>query len=276
MKDEGLVTATAPPQHRVIIFHPFALTIFILLILATPLVAQTNINSATKKQLTELPYIGEVKAEAIVNHRKKHGPFNSIRDIQNVPGIGEKSFLILEPLIAVSGTTQQATAPIQEHNEPIAQAIRTGQIMILTNQQYLPMLRNFIRTAKHRIDIGMYIFKVGKSEKNGPRLVLNELIAARKRGVKINVTLENSSYSDSLNTDNKRVARLLRKNKIKVKFDSKKRTTHTKIVIIDGRFAFIGSHNFTHSALTKNNEITLLLDNPRVTRDISKYLNNIH
>ncbi len=274
MQDEDWLDNIAPHQRPVLVLQSLLFTL-LLLSLVTSVFAQTNINSASKTQLTELPYIGEVKAEAIINHRKKNGPFKSIRDIQNVPGIGEKSFLILEPLITISGTTK-TPKPKNEPDAPIAQSIRTGQIMILTNQQYLPMLRNFIRTAKYRIDIGMYIFKVGKSKNNGPRRVLNELIAARKRGIKVNIILENSSYSESLNEDNRRVARMLRRNKINVRFDSKKRTTHTKIVIIDGRFAFIGSHNFTHSALTKNNEITLLLDNPRVIRDISKYLTNIN
>lgn len=273
MQDEGWLNNTVPPQWPAFTLHSLLFTL--LLFIATPVFAQTNINNASKTQLTELPYIGEVKAEAIISYRKKNGSFKSIKDIQNVPGIGEKTFLILEPLIAISGTTKTPNSE-NEPADPIAQSIRTGQIMILTNQQYLPMLRNFIRTAKYRIDIGMYIFKVGKSKNNGPRQVLNELVAARKRGVKINIILENSSYSVSLNEDNRRVARILRRNKIKVKFDSKKRTTHTKIVIIDGRFAFIGSHNFTHSALTRNNEITLLLDNPRVVRDISKYLTNIN
>ena len=256
--------------------RPIVTRLILILLIATPVFAQTNINSATKTQLTKLPYIGEIKAEAIIRHRKKNGPFKSIRDIQDVPGIGEKSFLILEPLIAVSGQSKAPKSTSQTTDDPVAQSIRTGQIMILTNQQYLPMLKSFIKTAKHRIDIGMYIFKVGKSPKNGPRQVLNALIAAQKRGVKIHVTLENSSYSESLNIDNQRVARMLRRHNISVKFDSKKRTTHTKIVIIDGRFAFVGSHNFTHSALTKNNEITLLLDNPRVIRDISKYLTGIN
>jgi competence ComEA-like helix-hairpin-helix protein len=256
--------------------------IFLLLTPFSPAIAsQTNINTATKQELLTLPYIGEAKAAAIISHRQLHGPFTSPQDIQDVPGIGEKSFLILEPLIGVSNAPSQAhskqTSPTSDREDPqaTAQAIRTGQIMILTNQQYLPMLKEFIHNAQHRIDIGMYIFKVGTSDSNGPRQIMNELIRARKRGVKVSVVLENSSYSDSLNEDNGRVARILGKNHITVKFDSLKRTTHTKIVLIDGRFAFIGSHNFTHSALTQNNEITLLLDNPRVARDIQQYLTKI-
>jgi competence ComEA-like helix-hairpin-helix protein len=267
MKDERWV--------KIFIYTILPSFIFILF-LTSPVFGRVNINTATKQELTSLPYIGEIKAEAIINYRIKHGSFKSAADIQDVPGIGEKSFLILKPLISVSNTSETPqTQNKPADNLPLAQSIRTGQIMVLTNQQYLPMLRNFIRTAKYRIDIGMYIFKIGKSATNAPRLILNDLIAARKRGVKITIILENSSYSDSLNNDNRRVARILRKNHITVKFDSKKRTTHTKIVIIDDRFAFIGSHNFTNSALKRNNEITLLLDNPRIVRNISSYLNNI-
>ena len=279
MKDERLTQRTFCRLRSPFILYALLIT----LLTGQAVASQTNINTATKQELTTLPYIGEVKAEAIISYRQNHGPFTTNHDIQNVDGIGEKSYLILNPLISIADTappvqptTTQDKSPItKEKQPPFAQPIRTGQIMILTNQQYLPMLINFIQTAKYRIDIGMYIFKVGKSEANGPRRVMAELIRARKRGVKVNVTLEKSSYNNSLNDDNKQVAKILRRNKITVKLDSKKRTTHTKIVIIDGRFGFIGSHNFTHSALTKNNEITLLLDNPRVVGDISRYLNNI-
>ena len=54
---------------------------------------------------------------------------------------------------------------------------------------------------------------------------------------------------------------MLRRNKISVYFDSRKTTTHTKIVVIDKRFCFIGSHNMTHSALAYNHEFSLLIDN---------------
>ena len=51
-----------------------------------------NINEASVSELTVLDGIGYFKAEAIVNYRAKHGPFQSIRDIMNVPGIGEGIF----------------------------------------------------------------------------------------------------------------------------------------------------------------------------------------
>jgi competence protein ComEA len=49
-----------------------------------------NINQASVDQLQELPGIGPARAEAIVRYREEHGPFTSLDEITNVPGIGQK------------------------------------------------------------------------------------------------------------------------------------------------------------------------------------------
>ncbi len=51
-----------------------------------------NINTATKEQLMTLNGIGEVKAIAIINYRQEKGVFNSVDEIKNISGIGEKTF----------------------------------------------------------------------------------------------------------------------------------------------------------------------------------------
>ena len=48
-----------------------------------------NINTATAQELEELPYIGEVRAQAIVEERERGGPFLRVEDITRVSGIGE-------------------------------------------------------------------------------------------------------------------------------------------------------------------------------------------
>ncbi|MDQ0416215.1 competence protein ComEA [Croceifilum oryzae] len=64
-----------------------------------PLVGQSDasskngkvaINSASSKELEELPGVGAAKAEAIIQYREKNGPFKRAADIAKVPGIGEK------------------------------------------------------------------------------------------------------------------------------------------------------------------------------------------
>lgn len=81
-----------------ILFFSFTLNAF----------AVVNLNTATPEQLESLKGIGPAKAAAIVEYRKKNGNFKTVDDLNNVPGIGDKTLAKLKPEITVSGTT---TAP---------------------------------------------------------------------------------------------------------------------------------------------------------------------
>lgn len=48
-----------------------------------------NLNSATAAQLEDLPGVGPVLADRIVGHRTERGPFHTVEDLLDVPGIGE-------------------------------------------------------------------------------------------------------------------------------------------------------------------------------------------
>lgn len=66
-------------------------------------VGPVDINRDSADDLRRLPGIGPVLAERVIRHRQEHGKFDSIRDIQNVKGIGAKKFAQLEPYIHIDG-----------------------------------------------------------------------------------------------------------------------------------------------------------------------------
>ena len=53
-----------------------------------PTTGKVDINSADAEMLETLPGIGETRAQAIILHRKEHGPFERVDDIVAVAGIG--------------------------------------------------------------------------------------------------------------------------------------------------------------------------------------------
>lgn len=61
-----------------------------------------NLNAASAAELDEaLPGIGPELARRIVAYRQQHGPFASVEQVQEVPGIGEKRFQQLRELVCV-------------------------------------------------------------------------------------------------------------------------------------------------------------------------------
>jgi competence protein ComEA len=69
---------------------------------ALPLAAPLDLNTATAEELATLPRIGPVKAAAIVEYRKAHGPFRGIDDIIGVSGIGPATLARIRSGIVVA------------------------------------------------------------------------------------------------------------------------------------------------------------------------------
>jgi competence protein ComEA len=60
-----------------------------------------DLNRASQSQLEELPEVGPVTAEAILAWRQEHGRFTRIEELQEVDGIGPKTYAQLAPHVRV-------------------------------------------------------------------------------------------------------------------------------------------------------------------------------
>ncbi len=87
--------------------------------------AAVNVNTASKEELVALNGIGPAKAQAIIDHRTKNGPFKSVDDVRKVKGIGEKLFQQIKPEISVGGASKVAAAATPLAAKPDARSSRT-------------------------------------------------------------------------------------------------------------------------------------------------------
>lgn len=60
-----------------------------------------DINTATLSELDSLPGFGEVTAQKIIEYRDENSKFNSIEEIKNIKGIGDKKFNNVKEYICV-------------------------------------------------------------------------------------------------------------------------------------------------------------------------------
>lgn len=64
---------------------------------STPL----DLNAATLEQFQQLPGVGPVLAQRIVDYRTRHGGFRSVEQLREVSGIGARRFTDLQDLVRV-------------------------------------------------------------------------------------------------------------------------------------------------------------------------------
>lgn len=153
-----------------------------------------------------------------------------------------------------------------------------GDVTLLTNKEYFPALEERIAKAREEILVSVFVFRTTESTRNLATRLREILVSAASRGVKVTVLLEKEKdkrRGSSLNKDNGYTAKILSRGGVKVYFDDPDTTTHTKLVTIDNRYLFIGSHNFTDSALRYNNEASVMIDSPQMAKEAAFFIKGI-
>jgi phospholipase D len=91
--------------------------------------------------------------------------------------------------------------------------------------------------------------------------IINQLISAKKRGVKVIVLLDKSAFSDNKNTYDR-----LQSSGIEAHYDHMPGIAHNKIIIIDNKKVITGSFNFTRGADFRNAENVILIEDYNIAK----------
>lgn len=110
-------------------------------------------------------------------------------------------------------------------------------------------ITGLMRSAQSEIDLQMYVFT-----NEG---LAQELADAAQRGVRVRVILE--KRADSYNMDE--IVAALKDAGAQVKWASEEyKLTHSKMMVVDGKKVFLGSINFSKSAVESNREVAVVLE----------------
>lgn len=136
----------------------------------------------------------------------------------------------------------------------------------ISNRRFFPELKASLDSAKKSVHVCMYIFSFLHEKKSCVSEIMESLLKAAGRGVKVSVLLERgyADFSEDLGRKNMEAFSTLRKAGISVFFDDTQIMTHSKFVVVDGKKSFVGSFNFSEAAFMKNRESGVVIDSPEV------------
>lgn len=147
-----------------------------------------------------------------------------------------------------------------------------AEVKLLQDGNLLSELVKDIANADSEIHIAMYMFKSYSNENNGAGLIKRTLINAAKRGVEVYVALDVTGEKDFVERENKKLGKELEEHNIRVVYDDEDIRMHTKSVVIDRKITYIGSHNYTNSALKYNRELSVRIVSPGASEDAIRHI----
>ena len=159
---------------------------------------------------------------------------------------------------------------------PQAVSLPAEDVQLVTNAQYFQTAQKIIRESKESIYVMMFEMGYYDDHPNTPsNLLIKELIEAKKRGVKVEVILDVREGEDRTTKRNRHTGKILSQGGVSVIYDPLSKTTHAKMMIVDGRLALVGSTNWTYYALTDNNEVSVLVKSKEVAQEMIDYFNRV-
>ncbi len=166
--------------------------------------------------------------------------------------------------------------PLALFYAPHSFSLPAEDVQLVLNDQYFQVAKKIIQEAKHSIQV--MIFEMGYYDEhpNSPsNLLVKELISAKKRGVKVAVILEAREGEDRTTEQNRHTGTILSEGGVEVFYDSLLKTTHAKLMVVDGKWSLLGSTNWTYYALTDNNEASVLIRSKEVAKGLADYFNRV-
>ncbi len=141
---------------------------------------------------------------------------------------------------------------------------------VLFGESYHETLHTYLKESKTSITVAMYFIILEPAGEGPINELVNDVVAAKQRGVQVKIVLEDSKLKA-----NRLAYEKLRKNNIAVYFDTPEHLLHIKGVAIDDRYIFLGSANWSKAAIQDNYEATYFDDSPQDALAFKKYVDNI-
>jgi phosphatidylserine/phosphatidylglycerophosphate/cardiolipin synthase-like enzyme len=151
-----------------------------------------------------------------------------------------------------------------------------AKVALANNRDYFPAVHSLLGSARNSIDVMLYqsrfYFQYPLSTSN---TLIADLVDAKERGVSVRVIFEIADWNLGNSEDNRDVWNLLDQAGLETYFDPATTTSHSKLLVIDGRYSVVGSMNWSYYALDRNYEATAIIDSPEIAGEFDSYFDRV-
>ena len=150
-----------------------------------------------------------------------------------------------------------------------------GVKTLLGDAQYFDTVLPLIQQAQKSVNLLIYAVSLKSKYPDGrPFQLIQALIDAVERGVKVRVILESSDYNQWLNDLNEKASSHLSDGCINVRFDPLDQISHAKLLLVDDQ-AVVATNNWGHGGLDLYHELAVVLAASAAQKELSAYFEEI-
>ncbi len=164
------------------------------------------------------------------------------------------------------------------YSSDFEETFHSAKVKDISDRSYEEAVIQLLDNAQNSIVISIYSISLGTKTRNPIRLLLNDLLEARERGVKVTLYL-NTRFRDSDKGENpfikSSIFKKLENTGVVIHFIPSNRRLHDKLIVVDSRYVVEGSANWSISALKNNFESSTLIDSPDLAQVKLSRLKNL-
>ncbi len=170
------------------------------------------------------------------------------------------SLLFFSGCASVKSEVANILAPGQKEKQAGEAVCLNGSVQPVFSPGASKEFLSFIESANESIEVELFEFSYTP--------LMNELIKAKERGVRVRVILEPRLNAPNYNL---KAMETLRKGGVEARWATLEFSrTHSKFAVVDGKKVVVGSHNWSFHAMEKNREAAAIIEDERVAGEFEE------
>jgi phosphatidylserine/phosphatidylglycerophosphate/cardiolipin synthase-like enzyme len=151
-----------------------------------------------------------------------------------------------------------------------------ADVLAADDRDFFGIVHELLAGAEKSVDVVLYQSRFYLNYPNSTSNVLiADLAEASQRGVRVRAVLELAGWNVENTEGNRDVYTLLKSSGVDLYFDPIDRTSHSKLLMVDGEYVVVGSSNWSYYSLDRNYEANVVIRSKRAADRFREFFEGV-